>query len=123
MITGIDHVQLAAPPGSEPRLRAFYTGVLGMSELAKPPVLAGRGGCWFTAGSAVLHLGIEEDFRPARKAHPGILVTAIDVFAKRLEAKGARVVWDYDLPGHMRFYCEDPVGNRLEFLMPTATRA
>ncbi len=123
MITGIDHVQLAAPPGSEPRLRAFYTGVLGMSEPAKPPVLAGRGGCWFTAGSAVLHLGIEEDFRPARKAHPGILVTAIDVFAKRLEAKGARVVWDYDLPGHMRFYCEDPVGNRLEFLMPTATRA
>lgn len=122
MIAGIDHVQLAAPPGSEPLLRAFYTGVLGMTELTKPPVLAGRGGCWFSAGSAVLHLGIEEDFRPARKAHPGILVTAIDAFAKQLTAKGAKVVWDYDLPGHMRFYCEDPVGNRLEFLMPTATR-
>lgn len=122
MILGIDHVQLAAPPGSEPELRAFYTGVLGMTELAKPPVLAGRGGCWFSAGSAVLHLGIEEDFRPARKAHPGILVTGIHAFAKELQAKGATVVWDYDLPGHTRFYSEDPVGNRLEFLMPTAVR-
>lgn len=119
MITGLDHVQLAAPAGSEPELRAFYTGVLGMAELAKPPVLAGRGGCWFSAGSAVLHLGIAEEFRPARKAHPGLRVTDIHGFAKQLQAKGAKVVWDYDLPGHMRFYSEDPVGNRLEFLEPT----
>jgi len=123
MIAGIDHVQLAAPPGSEPLLRAFYTGVLGMTELTKPPVLAGRGGCWFSAGNAVLHLGVEEDFRPARKAHPGILVVRIHAFAKELAAKGAKVVWDYDLPGYERFYSEDPVGNRLEFLTPTATRA
>ncbi|MEE4544334.1 glyoxalase [Streptomyces sp. V4-01] len=122
MITGVDHVQLAAPEGSEPLLRAYYTGVLGMSELTKPPVLAGRGGCWFSAGTAVLHLGVEEDFRPARKAHPGIRVTGIHGFARQLKAKGATVVWDYDLPGHERFYSEDPVGNRLEFLEPLATR-
>ncbi|MFI1094665.1 VOC family protein [Streptomyces sp. NPDC020917] len=120
MIAAVDHVQLAAPPGSEPELRAFYTGVLGMAELPKPPVLAARGGCWFGAGTAVLHLGIEEDFRPARKAHPGLRVSDIHGFAKQLEARGAPVVWDYDLPGHMRFYCQDPVGNRLEFLEPIA---
>jgi catechol 2,3-dioxygenase-like lactoylglutathione lyase family enzyme len=122
MISGLDHVQLAAPPGSEAVLRAFYTGVLGMTELAKPPVLAGRGGCWFGAGGLVLHLGVEEDFRPARKAHPGIRVTGIHDFAKHLEGNGAKVVWDYDLPGHVRFYSEDPVGNRLEFLEPLAMK-
>ena len=122
MIAAVDHVQLAAPRGSEPELRAFYTGVLGMTELAKPPVLAGRGGCWFTAGGAVLHLGVEDDFRPARKAHPGLRVTGIHAFADRLTARGASVVWDYDLPGHERFYSEDPVGNRLEFLEPVALR-
>ncbi|WP_435131191.1 VOC family protein [Actinacidiphila sp. bgisy144] len=119
MIVGLDHVQLAAPPGSEPRLRAFYTGVLGMTELAKPPVLAGRGGCWFSAGGAVLHLGIEEEFRPARKAHPGLRVDRIHDLAATLKEHGAPVVWDYDLPGHLRFHTEDPVGNRLEFLEPT----
>jgi len=118
MISAVDHVQLAAPAGSEPQLRAYYTGVLGMTELKKPPVLAGRGGCWFSAGGAVLHLGIEEGFRPARKAHPGLRVTGIFDFAKRLQAEGAKVVWDYDLPGYNRFYSEDPVGNRLEFLEP-----
>ncbi|WP_037910442.1 VOC family protein [Actinacidiphila yeochonensis] len=122
MIAGLDHVQLAAPPGSEPRLRAFYTGVLGMAELAKPPVLAGRGGCWFAAGGAVLHLGVEEDFQAARKAHPGLRVTGIHAFAKRLQAEGTQLVWDYDLPGHTRFYCHDPVGNRLEFLEPHELR-
>ncbi|WP_225845297.1 VOC family protein [Streptomyces sp. HPF1205] len=122
MISALDHVQLAAPPGSEPELRAYYAGVLGMTELDKPPVLAARGGCWFAAGGAVLHLGIEEDFRPARKAHPGIRVSGIFEFAKRLRDKGAKVVWDYDLPGHERFYSEDPVGNRLEFLEPVALK-
>src|SRR5437879_9643951 len=99
MIAGVDHVQLAAPPGSEPLLRAYYTGVLGMSELRKPPVLAARGGCWFGAGSAVLHLGIEEDFRPARKAHPGLRVDGIHALADRLRQQGAKVVWDCDLAG------------------------
>ncbi|TDU77789.1 VOC family protein [Streptomyces sp. KS 21] len=116
MLTAVDHVQLAAPPGSEDRLRAYYTHVLGMSEVPKPPVLAARGGCWFAAGPVQLHLGVEEDFRPARKAHPGLRVTGIEAYAARLEERGAEVVWDDDLPGYRRFYSEDPVGNRIEFL-------
>ncbi|MFI9602664.1 VOC family protein [Streptomyces sp. NPDC052043] len=118
MLAALDHVQLAAPPGSEDALRAYYVGVLGMTEIPKPPVLAARGGCWFQAGSVQLHLGIERDFRPARKAHPGLRVTAIEAFAARLTAHGAQVVWDDNLPGHRRFYSDDPVGNRLEFLEP-----
>lgn len=120
MISAVDHVQLAAPPGSEDLLRAYYTDVLGMVEIPKPPVLAARGGCWFQAGPVQLHLGIEEDFRPARKAHPGLRVTGIAAFAERLAARGAPVTWDDNLPGHRRFYSEDAVGNRLEFLEPDA---
>ncbi|MCX4629465.1 MULTISPECIES: VOC family protein [unclassified Streptomyces] len=116
MLTAVDHVQLAAPPGSEDRLRAYYTHVLGMTEVAKPPVLAARGGCWFAAGPVQLHLGVEEDFRPARKAHPGLRVTGIEAYADRLAQRGAEVVWDDNLPGYRRFYSEDPVGNRIEFL-------
>lgn len=118
MIAALDHVQLAAPPGSEPVLRAYYVEVLGMRELPKPPVLAARGGCWFEAGGVQLHLGIEEDFRAAKKAHPGVRVTGIEAFAHRLASQGAQVVWDDNLPGHRRFYSADPVGNRLEFLEP-----
>ncbi|MFG2354536.1 VOC family protein [Streptomyces sp. NPDC048521] len=118
MIAALDHVQLAAPPGSEETLRAYYAGALGMTEVPKPPVLAARGGCWFQAGSVQLHLGIEEDFRPARKAHPGLRVTDIEACAARLTAHGAPVTWDDNLPGHRRFHSEDPVGNRLEFLQP-----
>ncbi|MEV5979225.1 VOC family protein [Streptomyces sp. NPDC052114] len=118
MLAAVDHVQLAAPPGSEPALRAYYQGVLGMTETPKPPVLAARGGCWFEAGGVRLHLGVEKDFRPARKAHPGLLVRDIEAYADRLAAHGAEVVWDDDLPGHRRFYSQDPVGNRLEFLEP-----
>ncbi|MFF3565669.1 VOC family protein [Streptomyces sp. NPDC002574] len=118
MIAALDHVQLAAPPGSEERLRAYYAGVLGMTEVAKPPVLAARGGCWFTSGAAQIHIGVEEDFRPARKAHPGLRVRGIRAYAETLESRGATVVWDHDLPGHQRFYSEDPFGNRLEFLEP-----
>ncbi|MEV7196820.1 VOC family protein [Streptomyces sp. NPDC093510] len=120
MLTAIDHVQMAAPSGSEPQLREFYCGVLGMREAPKPPVLAVRGGCWFEAGGVRLHLGIEEDFRPARKAHPGLRVRGISAFAERLAARGVTVTWDEGLPGHRRFYSRDPVGNRLEFLEPLA---
>lgn len=120
MLAAVDHVQLAAPPGSEDLLRAYYAGVLGMTEIPKPPLLAARGGCWFRAGEVQLHLGIESDFRPARKAHPGLRVTGIETYAARLEARGALVTWDDNLPGHKRFYSEDPVGNRLEFLEPEA---
>ncbi|GAA0354176.1 VOC family protein [Streptomyces blastmyceticus] len=120
MLTALDHIQLAAPAGSEDLLRAFYIDALGMKEVPKPPVLATRGGCWFTAadGRVQLHLGIEEPFRPSAKAHPGLRVTGIDAFAAWLASHGAQVVWDDNLPGYRRFYSQDPVGNRLEFLEP-----
>ena len=120
MLAAVDHVQLAAPPESERILRAFYVGVLGMTEIPKPPVLAARGGCWFATedGSVQLHLGIEDPYRPARKAHPGLRVTDIDALAERLAAHEAPVVWIDSLPGYRRFYSTDPVGNRLEFLEP-----
>ncbi|MCB5167927.1 glyoxalase [Streptomyces bambusae] len=119
MLVSVDHVQLAAPPGSEDLLRGYYTAVLGMTEIPKPPVLAARGGCWFAAGPVQLHLGVEADFRPAAKAHPGLRVRGIEAYAARLESHGAKVVWDDNLPGHRRFYSQDPVGNRLEFLEPS----
>jgi catechol 2,3-dioxygenase-like lactoylglutathione lyase family enzyme len=118
MLTALDHVQLAAPAGSEDALRRFYGDALGMTQTPKPPALAARGGCWFQAGQVRLHLGIETDFRPARKAHPGLRVTGIEAYAARLAAHGVRITWDGDLPGHRRFYADDPVGNRLEFLEP-----
>jgi catechol 2,3-dioxygenase-like lactoylglutathione lyase family enzyme len=115
---GLHHTQLAMPAGAEPEVRAFYAGILGMTELDKPPVLAARGGCWFRSGALELHLGVERDFSPARKAHPGILVSDIDALAARLTASGADVEWDDNFPGHRRFYAHDPLGNRLEFLQP-----
>ncbi|MFD7701493.1 glyoxalase [Streptomyces caelestis] len=118
MLTAVDHVRLAAPPGSEERLRAHYVDVLGMTETPKPPALAVRGGCWFEAGSVRLHLGVEDGFRPSRKAHPGLRVTGIEAYAARLAGHGAPVTRDDGLPGHRRFHSEDPVGNRLEFLEP-----
>jgi catechol 2,3-dioxygenase-like lactoylglutathione lyase family enzyme len=114
----IHHVQIACPADSEDALRAFYGGVLGLAEIEKPPVLARRGGCWFRGHGIELHLGVEADFRPARKAHPGLLVQRIDDWADRLEAAGYPVTFDGDFPGMRRFYSEDPHGNRLEFLEP-----
>ncbi|GAA0370388.1 VOC family protein [Microbispora corallina] len=115
---GLHHVQLAIPPGSEDACRAFYVGVLGLTEIRKPPELAARGGLWVRADTLEIHLGVEEDFRPARKAHPGILVTGLDDLAARLVAAGVEVAWDAHFPGHRRFYAHDNVGNRLEFLSP-----
>lgn len=115
---GLHHVQLAIPPGGEDTARGFYGGVLRMAELAKPPVLASRGGCWFAGGGWEVHLGVEEDFVPARKAHPGVLVDDLDALAGRLEAAGRRVRWDPHFPGHRRFYTADDHDNRLEFLQP-----
>ncbi|NYT94165.1 VOC family protein [Salinispora sp. H7-4] len=117
-LNGLHHTQLAIPPESEPTAREFYGGVLGMAEIAKPPVLAARGGCWFRSGGLEIHLGVELDFRPARKAHPGILVNDIDALAKHLSEHGTEVDWDDNFPGHRRFYAHDPLGNRLEFLEP-----
>ena len=114
----IHHVQLAAPAGSEERLRAFWIGILGFAELDKPPALAARGGCWFGGFGIEVHVGIEEPFRPARKAHPGFLVHDLRAWAERLERAGCPVTWDAEFPGMRRFYSEDPHGNRLEFLEP-----
>jgi catechol 2,3-dioxygenase-like lactoylglutathione lyase family enzyme len=111
-------MQLAMPPGQEDAARRFYAGVLGMSEIAKPTVLAARGGAWFRAGDVELHLGVEDDFRPARKGHPGVLVDDITEIATRLTSGGCAVTWDGELPGFRRIYTEDPFGNRLEFLEP-----
>jgi catechol 2,3-dioxygenase-like lactoylglutathione lyase family enzyme len=120
LLQRLHHVQLAVPPGSEDRCREFWHDILGMAELTKPPVLASRGGCWFRGGGLEVHLGVEEDFRPARKAHPGILVGGIGVLAAHLEKSGVEVTWDDNFPGHDRFYAFDPFGNRLEFLEPTS---
>jgi catechol 2,3-dioxygenase-like lactoylglutathione lyase family enzyme len=114
----LHHVQLAIPPGGEDRCRGFWAAVLGMRELEKPPVLAARGGCWFRGGALEVHLGVEEPFQPARKAHPGLLVDGLPALAARLEEAGYEVTWDDDFPGHRRFYSADPFGNRLEFLEP-----
>jgi catechol 2,3-dioxygenase-like lactoylglutathione lyase family enzyme len=115
---GLHHVQLAIPPGAEPQCREFWGDVLGMAELEKPSVLAARGGCWFRGGGLEVHLGVEQDFVPARKAHPGILVNGLRALAERLESQGHPVQWDGEFPGHDRFYAFDKLGNRLEFLEP-----
>ena len=116
MITGFDHVQLAMPRGREEAARAFYTGLLGMTELPKPPVLAARGGCWFASGAAVLHLGVEEPFTPARKAHPALLTDDLDGLGAALAAAGhACATADGEIPGVRRFHTRDPFGNRVEF--------
>jgi catechol 2,3-dioxygenase-like lactoylglutathione lyase family enzyme len=114
VITGVDHVQLAMPRGREDAARSFYAGLLGMTELPKPPVLAVRGGCWFASGAAVLHLGVEEPFTPARKAHPGLVVDDLAALADRLAAAGIAVEPDGSLPGIDRVHVADPFGNRLE---------
>lgn len=119
----IHHVLLSCPADSEDVLRGFYGGVLGLTEIDKPPLLAKKGGCWFRGAGVELHLGVEADFRPARKAHPGLLVSDIDAWAARLRAAGYPVAFDDEFPGMRRFYSEDPHGNRLEFLEPLeATR-
>jgi catechol 2,3-dioxygenase-like lactoylglutathione lyase family enzyme len=117
-VLGLDHVQLAAPPGCEAEARRFYGDVLGLPEVAKPRSLEGRGGVWFGIGVQQLHVGVEEPFLPARKAHPGLRVepTELDAVAKRLASAGAEVAWDDLLPGVRRFYTEDPWGNRVELL-------
>jgi catechol 2,3-dioxygenase-like lactoylglutathione lyase family enzyme len=112
----LHHVQLAIPPGGEPLCREFWGELLGLAELEKPPVLAARGGCWFRGGGLEVHLGVEQPFVPAVKAHPGILVSGLAALADRLMAAGVQVTWDGEFPRHDRFYAADPFGNRLEFL-------
>jgi ribosomal protein S18 acetylase RimI-like enzyme len=118
MISGVDHVQVAAPPGSEDAARNFYGGLLGLEELPKPDRLVARGGVWFAAGDQQLHVGIEKDFRPAWKAHPALALSRasdLRALARRLDHAGHTVRWDGP-----RFYVADPFGNRLELLAPHA---
>jgi len=114
--TAIHHVQLAMPRGEEDRGRAFYSGLLGLSEIPKPKTLNERGGLWFQIGRLELHLGIEDDFRPAKKAHPGLLVDDLAALVKRLEAAGHATRADNLLEGYDRAYVHDPFGNRIELL-------
>ena len=120
-IVGVHHVQVAAPPGCESKARAFYGALLGLREIEKPPLLAGRGGCWFTAGAGEVHVGVEEPFRPATKAHPALLVgtaAALEELAMALSASGVEVRWadQAEIPGQRRFHVSDPWGNRLELV-------
>ena len=115
----LDHVQLAAPPGCEAEARRFFGELLGLDELKKPQPLRSRGGVWFVLDEGgQLHIGVEEPFAPARKAHPAFRLSpeALDELAARLDAAGERVEWDDSLPGARRFYTADPWGNRLELL-------
>ncbi len=116
----LHHMQLAMPRAEEQAARDFFVNVLGMVEVDKPPVLVARGGAWFRAGGVELHLGVEDNFRPARKGHPGIVVTDLDDVVHRLIEAGQDVNWDADFPGFRRVYAHDPFGNRLEFLQPAS---
>ncbi len=120
MIVGIDHVQLAMPAGQEARAREFYQGLLGLSEVPKPPELAKRGGAWFENESVKIHLGVESDFRAARKAHPALLVRDLRGLVQRLRDTGIAVIEDASLSGYDRVYVDDPFGNRLELMEPRA---
>jgi catechol 2,3-dioxygenase-like lactoylglutathione lyase family enzyme len=122
-LQGIDHVQVAAPPGCEPAARAFYGELLGLREVAKPAQLAARGGVWFAIGRQELHVGVEEDFHPARKAHPALTCSDLDEVARRLQAAGSPVRWDGVLPGVRRFHTSDPFGNRLELVAVSLSSA
>lgn len=115
---GIDHVQIAMPRGEEAAARAFYIGVLGLEEVPKPAALAQRGGCRFARGAVNLHLGIEDGFRPARKAHPAFLVEGLADLLARCRAAGAEVIDDDAIEGVERAFVHDPFGNRIELMQP-----
>jgi catechol 2,3-dioxygenase-like lactoylglutathione lyase family enzyme len=116
VLTRIDHVQLAMPVGGEPTARRFFVDVMGMTEVPKPAALAVRGGCWFRAGEVELHLGIEPDFRPAKKAHPALRVADLEGVIARLREAGVTVRDDDELPGVRRCFIDDPFGNRIELI-------
>ncbi len=115
-LIALDHVQVAAPPKCEEAARRFYGELIGLPEVRKPEALRARGGVWFALGEQQLHVGVEAEFRPARKAHPALRVASdqLDVLAGRLSRAGERVLWDDELPGVRRFFSEDPWGNRIE---------
>ena len=118
LVERIDHVQLAMPPGPEAEARAeeFFTGLLGIPRVPKPAELARRGGCWFERGPLKVHLGVEEDFRPARKAHPALVVSNLDGLLGQLDRAGHPARRAEDIPGKPQWYVDDPFGNRLELI-------
>lgn len=115
-IRAIDHIQLAMPPGGEDLARSFYIGILGLKEVPKPPDLAKRGGAWFEQGAVKIHLGVEQDFRPAKKAHPALIVEGLAEVVARCEGFGSRVAPDVSFDGYKRAHIEDPFGNRIELM-------
>jgi catechol 2,3-dioxygenase-like lactoylglutathione lyase family enzyme len=119
-VKSIDHVLLAMPAGREAEARAFYEGMLGIPEVKKPAVLTKRGGCWFEQGALKIHLGVEADFRPARKAHPALIVEDLASLQAALTAAGHRVRTDEPLEGYTRIFVDDPFGNRIELMEPNA---
>ena len=116
--TSIEHVQLAMPAGQEETARHFYCGLLGMTEIPKPEELARRGGCWFESGSVQVHLGVEADFRPAKKAHPALRCRDYEAWVLRLRAARIDVRDDDSIPGVRRCHISDPFGNRIELIAP-----
>jgi catechol 2,3-dioxygenase-like lactoylglutathione lyase family enzyme len=116
VISGLDHVQLAIPRGGEETARAFYCDVLGMSEVSKPEQLRAGGGLWFEAPGVQLHLGIDESFTPARKAHVALLIENLGLLGEALRAGGAPFELDDRVPGRRRAYTSDPFGNRVELI-------
>jgi catechol 2,3-dioxygenase-like lactoylglutathione lyase family enzyme len=114
-VIGLDHVQLAIPAGGEDRARLFFVGLLGMVEVPKPASLFSAG-CWFTGGHVALHVGVDPDFRPAKKAHPALLVDDLAALRQRLAAAGCVVRDDTQVEGYARFFTEDPFGNRIELM-------
>jgi catechol 2,3-dioxygenase-like lactoylglutathione lyase family enzyme len=119
-VLGLHHVQLAMPPGEEDAAIRFYGAILGLPQVSKPEGLAGRGGVWFRDEGVEVHLGVEEPFSPARKAHPAFLVRNLETLRARIETAGYRVTDDVPLPGFHRCHVRDPFGNRLELLEPEA---
>jgi hypothetical protein len=115
-IESLDHVQIAMPPGGEALARSFYQGLLEIPEVAKPAELTARGGCWFERGGLKIHLGVEADFRPARKAHPGLAVSGFSDLCERLRAGGCEVRPEQVSDGPARAFVDDPFGNRIELI-------
>jgi catechol 2,3-dioxygenase-like lactoylglutathione lyase family enzyme len=115
-ITGLDHVQLAMPAGGEDTAEAFYAGLLGLTRIPKPEPMAQRGGCWFGSGPVAVHLGVDPDFRPARKAHPALRVRNLGELEARLRSAGIEVRPNSDQPAGAGAYVDDPFGNRIELI-------
>lgn len=115
-IIAFDHVQLAMPAGGEDAARRFFEDILGLTEMPKPAELADRGGCWFERGNVCVHLGVEADFRPARKAHPAFRVSGFAALRARLDASGYVTRDDIPVAGLTRCFVDDPFGNRIELI-------